>query len=130
MAITDGFIAQIKEQLRRLGTITVRKMFGGAGIYCNGLIIAIANDDVLYFKVDDATRDTFEVEGTGPFRYPLKDGVQVMNSYWRVPERLFDDEDEMLVWARRALDASHAASSAKGKPQTKPASKQRRRLKA
>ncbi len=119
MAISDGFIEQIRELLAPMGHIGVRKMFGGAGIYADGVIIAIASDDILYFKVDATTRGDFAAEGTGPFRYPLKTGEQVMDSYWRAPERLFDEPDEMVIWARKALAVSRAAGMAKKKPATK-----------
>lgn len=121
MAISDGFIAQVTEVLRPLGTITVRRMFGGAGVYCDGVIIALVNDDVLYLKTDDTTRPAFNAEGTGPFRYATKDGEHTLTSYWRAPERLFDDEDEMLVWAKRALGVSRAVGDAKTKTAKKSA---------
>ena len=116
MAISDGFIAQVKELLAPLGAITVRKMFGGAGVYVNGQIIALVSDDVLYFKTSEATRKDFAAEGMGPFRYATKDGEHALTSYWRAPERLFDEPDEMAMWARRALTASRAASADKSKP--------------
>lgn len=116
MSLSDGFLEHLKEVLTPVGVIGVRKMFGGAGIYADGLIIAIASDDVLYFKVDETTRGEFEAEACGPFRYPMKSGEQVMASYWRAPERLFDDDDELVAWARKALAVSRAARAGKTKP--------------
>jgi DNA transformation protein and related proteins len=120
MPVSDSFIDFLKENLAPLGVISVRKMFGGAGIYCNGQIFGIISDDVLYFKVDDETRPAFEAEATGPFRYPLKDGEQVMNSYWRAPERLFDEPDDFRAWARTALGVSRRAGTEKSKAKPKP----------
>jgi DNA transformation protein and related proteins len=119
MAISESFVEFLREELSPLGAITVRKMFGGAGVYCRGEILAIIDDDVLYFKVDDRTRPAFEREGTGPFRYATKDGEHVMNGYWRVPERLFDETDELRDWAREALAVSRRTKAKAPKSQSK-----------
>jgi DNA transformation protein len=66
-----------------------------------GLVI----DDTLYLKADDATKGTFEAEGLGPFLYSAR-GRSVAMSYWRAPERLLDDPEEMVGWARTALDVA------------------------
>ena len=80
-------------------------MFSGAGIYCDGVIFALVLRDALHFKVDDANRAAYEAEGMQPFTYQARGKPVPMGAYWRVPERLLDDPDEMLVWARAALAA-------------------------
>ena len=117
MATSTGFLDHVKELLAPLGAITVRRMFGSAGVYVDGLIIGLASDDILYLKTDIATRVDFENEGMKPFTYATKDGEQMLISYWRAPEWLFDDGDEMVAWARRALGVSRAAAAAKAMPE-------------
>lgn len=104
------------EHLAPLGRITIRRMFGGAGVYCDGVIVALIADDALYLKVDDANRPDFEAEGMAPFSYDTKTGRTTITSYWRMPERLFDEADELVAWARKALQASLRAGSAKAQP--------------
>ena len=115
MAISEDFLDFLKDQLRGLGPITARRMFSGAGIYCDGIIFALVLRDALHFKVDDANRAAYEAEGMQPFTYQARGKVVRMEAYWRVPERLLDDPDEMLEWARAALAAGRRAA-AKKKP--------------
>ena len=75
-------------------------MFSGAGLYCDGVIFALILRDTLYFKVDDGNRRAYEAEGLEPFSYEAAGQKRTIGAYWRVPERLFDDPDEMLEWAR------------------------------
>ncbi len=67
MAPSADFLAFLTDQLRGLGTITTRRMFSGAGLYCDGLIFALILRDTLYFKVDDGNRQAYEAEGLEPF---------------------------------------------------------------
>ena len=80
-------------------------MFGGAGVYCNGTMFGLIDDDALYLKVDDTNRPDFQAEGLRPMVYDAK-GKPIEMSYWRAPERLLDDPDEMLDWARKAVAVS------------------------
>ena len=66
-------------------------MFGGAGVFVDGLMIALISDDVIYLKADAETIPAFEREGLGPFSYATKDGEHTLDSYWRMPDRLYDD---------------------------------------
>ena len=111
MATADGTIAFLADILAPLGHITARRMFGGAGVYCDGVIFALLLRDALYLKADDASIAAFEAEGMGPFTYETSSGERRLTSYWRAPERLFDEPDEFVVWARTALAVSHAAKS-------------------
>jgi DNA transformation protein len=90
-------------------------MFSGAGVYCDGVIFCLVLRDVVHFRVDDGNRSAYEAEGLKPFSYEAKGRTVQIGSYWRVPERLFDDHDEMVTWARAALAAGHRAL-AKKKP--------------
>lgn len=125
MAISAEFLAFLQEQLAPLGHVTSRRMFSGAGLYCDGVIFALILRDAVYFKVDDGNRAAYEAEGCAPFSYEAKGRTVEIGAYWRVPERLFDDPDEMVEWARAAMAAGHRAV-AKKKPK---ASKPKRRAK-
>lgn len=113
MASSAGFLEFLAEQLAGLGPVSIRRMFGGAGVYADGVMFALVSDDTLYFKADETARANFEAEGMGAFTYATKDGRNTLTSYWRAPERLFDEPDEMLAWARKALATAKRASAKK-----------------
>jgi DNA transformation protein len=91
----------------RFGPVSVNRMFGGAGIWSGGLMLALEFDGVIYLRVDEASLADFEREGSTPFVYPrAKTPGKIgrpSRSFWRLPERLYDDPDELAVWAQRAL---------------------------
>ena len=97
----------IRDLLASFGPVTVRRMFSGAGIFSNGLMIGLIVRDVIYLKADESSIADFEREGSGPFTYTRGKSkgrpTQHALPYWRLPERLYDDPDELAVWARRAL---------------------------
>jgi DNA transformation protein and related proteins len=111
MAISQDFLDFVQDQLQRLGHITTRRMFSGAAIYCDGVVFALVLRDVLHFKVDDANRNAYEAEGLEPFIYEARGKTVRVEAYRRVPERLLDDADEMLEWARAALAAGRRRPS-------------------
>jgi DNA transformation protein len=114
VATSPEFLAFLKDQLAPLGHVTSRRMFSGAGIYCDGVIFALVlRGDTLYFKVDVGNRAAYEAEGLEPFSYEAKGRTVQVGAYWHVPERLFDDPDEMLAWARAALAAGQRAAHKK-----------------
>jgi DNA transformation protein len=123
MASSGEFIEFLKDQLRGLGHVTARRMFSGAGLYCDGTIFALLLRDTLYFKVDDTNRAAYEAEGLEPFSYEARGRRVTIGAYWRVPERLFDEPEEMLAWARGALAAGRRAEAEKPKARRKPARK-------
>ena len=97
----------IRDLFAPFGPVTVRRMFGGAGIYREGVMFALVFDGAIFLKVDEASIPDFEREGSRPFVYtraksPGKVGRASL-SYWRLPERLYDDPEELAVWAERAL---------------------------
>ena len=95
------------ELFASFGPVSVNRMFGGAGIWSGGLMFAIAFDGVIYLRVDDACIADFEREGSKPFVYPRAKTPGKIDrpsrAFWRLPERLYDDPDELAVWARRSL---------------------------
>ena len=105
--------ARIAEMFAAFGAVDVRRMFGGVGIYADGIMFALGHDDRIYLKADDLTRNAFEREGQGPFTYETRTGRHALASYWCVPDRLHDDPDELAQWAAAALAAARRAQADK-----------------
>jgi DNA transformation protein and related proteins len=106
MVASESFVEFLREQLAPLGHITVRRMFGKSGVFCDGVMLGMVRDDTLYFRVDDENRaELKEAESFPPLNYAKKSGT-IDLSFWRAPERLFDDPDELVAWARSALAAA------------------------
>jgi DNA transformation protein and related proteins len=118
MAVSESLVALLHEQLEPLGRITLKRMFSGAGVYCDGVIFALILRDALHFRVDDGNRAAYAAEGMEPFSYEAQGKIRQIGAYWRVPEHLFDEPDEMLEWARAALAAGRRAAAVK--PRKKP----------
>jgi DNA transformation protein len=97
----------IRELLATFGTVTVRRMFSGTGIFRDDLMFGLVIRDVIYLKADDTSIADFEREGCGPFTYTRGKSSsrpsQHALPYWRLPERLYDNPDELAVWASRAF---------------------------
>ena len=103
MVASDSFAEWLREQLAPRGRVTMRRMFGKTGVFCDGLMLGMVRDNTLYFRVDDDNRATFEeAESFPPLNYEKKGGT-IDLSFWRAPERLFDEPHELVTWARAAL---------------------------
>ena len=120
MAVGDGLGQHLKEQLAPLGSVTIRRMFGGAGVFLDGLMFGLIIDDMLYLKAGDANRPDFEAEALPPFSYRRGNGQATVMSYWQAPERLLDEPDEMLAWAGKAIAAARAGATAKQNAKRRP----------
>jgi DNA transformation protein and related proteins len=100
----------IRDLFAPFGPVTVKHMFSGAGIFADGLMFGLVVRDVIYLKADDGNRADFAREGCAPFTYTRgkKSGRPSEHAlpYWRLPERLYDDPDELAVWARRSFAAA------------------------
>jgi DNA transformation protein and related proteins len=92
------------------GPVTIRPMFSGFGISVDGVNFAMALRAGLYFRADDETIPDFEAEGSKPFQYQTRAKTVMVNSYWQLPARLFDDTEELSRWARAALGAAQRAA--------------------
>ena len=108
----------IVELFSAFGPVTVRRMFGGAGIYADGTMFGLIADGVIYLKTGDSNAAMFEREKLPPFTYSRREGERAVMSYRRMPDRLYDDPDELALWARAALAAAHQP-----KPRKRPAAK-------
>jgi DNA transformation protein len=111
MVASDTFAEFLREQLAPLGRVTMRRMFGKTGVFCDGLMFGMVTDDTLYFRVDDHNRAAFkEAESFPPLSYEKK-GRGIDLSFWRAPGRLFDELDELVTWARAALAAARRVAA-------------------
>jgi DNA transformation protein and related proteins len=104
------------------GPVTIRRMFSGFGISADGTNFAMALRSGLYFRADEQTIPQFEAEDSTPFQYQTRAKTVIVNSYWQLPARLFDDSEELSVWARAALAAAQRAASRK-RPKAKKGAK-------
>jgi DNA transformation protein len=97
------------------GPVAIRRMFSGFGISADGTNFALALRGGLYLRADEQTIPQFEAEGSKPFSYQTRAKTVTVNSYWQLPERLYDDPEEMTGWARAALSAAQRAALRKPK---------------
>ena len=105
------------------GPVTIRRMFSGYGISADGTNFAMALRSGLYFRADEQTIPQFEAEGSKPFQYQTRAKTVIVNSYWELPARLFDDAEELSGWARAALAAAQRAALRKRPKANKAAKK-------
>jgi DNA transformation protein and related proteins len=107
MVASAAFAEFLHEQLAPLGSVTTRRMFGKTGVFCDGVMFAVVTQNTLYFRVDELNRETFkEAASLPPLNY-VKKGSTIDLSFWRAPDRLLDEPDELVRWARAALAAAH-----------------------
>ena len=119
MEPTAGFAEFVLDLLAPVGGVSARRMFGGVGLFRNGVMFALIDDDTLYMKVDDHNRTGYQAAGMGPFTYrregrascrgsrrKRKAGREVALSYYEAPPELFDDADLLCDWARSAHQAA------------------------
>ena len=104
MPVSDEYLTYVVEQLTCVGQVLPRRMFGGAGLYCDGLFFGLVADDVLYFKVDDSNRADYEAAGMGPFQ-PYPDKRSVMQ-YYEVPVDVLENPQTLREWASKALSVA------------------------
>jgi DNA transformation protein len=126
----------IRELFAPFRPVTMKRLFGGAGLYAGEVMFGLVFDGAIFLKVDDTSIPDFEREGSRPFVYtraksPGRAGRHSL-SYWRLPERLYDDPDELAVWAARAFAIAERKKLAprartKRKPSAKNAKQQRTR---
>ena len=109
----------IRELFNEFATVSVRRMFGGHGVFADGMMFAIEQDGELYLKADDLTIPKLAAENSEPFVYKAK-GREIALSYWKLPERLYDEQDEFAAFARDAFGAAQRAAGSKTKMKKAP----------
>ena len=112
MAVSETYRAFVLEQLGRVTPVTGKSMFGGVGIYAEGLFFALIAEDRLYFKVDEATRPDFERRGMEPFRPFGEDSAM---GYYELPADVVEDMAQLEPWMRLAIDVAAKAKRRKAK---------------
>jgi len=133
MTASPEFIEWVRELLTPVAPVTIRRMFGGAGVFAPGpekpIMFALIDDDVLYFKVDSATRTAMEEQGAVPFSYSVAGEIQEMPGYFSAPENAMDVPEAVQAWARKALavalSVAHEAAARKVARKAKARSKPR-----
>ena len=105
MAVSPEFRTFVEDQIGRVAPIRSQRMFGGLGLYSAGLFFGVVDDDLVYFKVDDATRQRYVKRRMKPFD-PMG---SPMNGYWQVPPDVLEDADELASWVREALGVAERA---------------------
>lgn len=111
MAITREFEAFALELLSGLGPLRLKRMFGGAGLYCGDLFFALADDEAIYIKADEANEAAFTAVAAPAFTYPGKDGEVLTLRYRRLPDSAMDDPEEAVRWARLGVEAAARAKA-------------------
>jgi DNA transformation protein len=127
---SDSFHDFVKELFASLGPVQIKRMFGGAGGYAEGVMFLLLADDAIYLKADDALKAELHEEGCGPFVWEPQSGPRagekVDLGYWRLPDSAMDDPEEAARWGRKALAVAKAKAGAK-KPKKKAAKRVKRR---
>lgn len=115
----DSFHDFVRELFQGMGGVQIKRMFGGAGGYADGLMFLLIADDTIYLKTDDALRAALSEEGSGPFLWTPsrgpRAGEQIEMGYWRLPDSALDDPDEAVRWGRKALAVAKVRAAAKPK---------------
>lgn len=126
--MASGFHDFVTELFAGMGTVTVKRMFGGAGGYADGLMFLLISDDAIYLKADEPLRAELRGEGSGPFVWEPESGPRagekVELGYWRLPDAALDDPDLAAAWGRKALTVAKA--KAKAEPKAKKKAKARK----
>lgn len=109
MSASAEFVSYVRELLEPLGQLSDGKFFGGHAIKHRGNQFAMIMGNTLYLRVSDATRSEYETRGSKPFAYSTRNGVVQVRKYYAAPEELLEDQEQLLAWARQAIDASSGA---------------------
>lgn len=113
MSFDESLVALVEEALAPVGAVTMRKMMGGATLYCDGLVFALLYDDAIWFKADAESDAVWDAQGCEKFTITFKDGrIDTMN-YRRAPDDVYDDPDALREWAGLALEAGARAAARK-----------------
>jgi DNA transformation protein and related proteins len=109
----------LKALFQPFGEVSVKRMFGGAGVYAEGICFAIEHGGEVFLKVDSLSEPSFAEAGSSPFIYVAR-GKPMPTSYWRLPASAREEADELRRWASLGLEAARRAAEAKAKPKARP----------
>lgn len=129
MAISSEYQTYLIDLFAPFGSITAKRMFGALGLYAGDVMFGIVAGEIIYLKTAERDRKSYEEEGSKPFSFHLKSRRKpvILTSYYSLPERLYDEPEELALWARRAYDAAAASphSEKKRRKRQKERSKER-----
>lgn len=108
------FTSYVAELMQSIGPVYAKGMFGGHGIYLEGLMFGLVADSVLYLKADKETENEFKARGLEAFTYNKK-GKEYKMSYFQAPEEALEDDEEMNAWANKAYGTALMAATKKRK---------------
>ncbi len=115
MATNPEFSRFLEDQFSEFGGVSIRRMFGGSGLYRDDVMFGLVASDVLYLRTDDRNREDFEARGMKPFRYRHKNNKgPVAMPYSEIPDDVLDDPEILSEWALKAFEAALAAKRSKG----------------
>lgn len=117
MVASTEFASFLREQLAPLGHVTTRRMFGKTGVFCEGVMLGMVTENLLYFRVDSQNRTSFKEAEACPSLSYVKNGCTIDLSFWGAPDRLFDEHAELIAWARAALAAAHRVAAKRDRTQ-------------
>lgn len=106
MAYDPDFGEWVREHFAALGPLEIKRMFGGASVYANGLIFALLDDGLVWLKADEVNAPLLAAAGSRQFTYLTKTGAVMTMAYWSLPDSALDDSDEAVGWARKSIDAA------------------------
>lgn len=112
--VKKEFVSYIVELMQSIGPVTAKGMFGGHGIFLEGLMFGLVADGILYLKADEETEDEFESRELEAFTYN-KQGKEFKMSYYQAPEEAMESAEEMNIWANKAFGAALRAAAKKTK---------------
>jgi DNA transformation protein len=113
--MTPEYRTWLVELFAPLGDVSIRRVFGFHGLYLGGTMFGLAVDERLYFKTDENSRKLYARENSNALTYVARGGENVIMSYWEIPERLYDEPEELVAWARRAHNIASRSPTAKRK---------------
>lgn len=123
MSVSNGYRTYIVEQLAAVPALSTRRMFGGLGLYSDEWFFALIDDDVLFFKVDDANREDYVSRGMQAFM-PIPGKASF--GYYQVPADVIEEAEELTRWARRSVEVAQRAGQKKAKPRAAVKKKKRK----
>ena len=119
MVASTEFASFLRDQLALLGHVTMRRMFGKTGVFCEGVMFGMMTGNILYLRVDSRNRASFSEAEAFPSLSYVKNGCSIDLSFWGAPDRLFDEHEELIAWARAALAAAHRVAAKRGNAQVR-----------
>jgi DNA transformation protein len=113
MAISAEFRAYLSDTFDSLGKLSTRRVFGFDGIFLDGVLLGFVIDGRIHFRTDETNRVDYVRDGSKPYAFTKPAGEHIVTSYYSLPERIYDEPEELLRWAQRAHAAAMESPSAK-----------------